>query len=338
MTNEHSFSSGRPESVRAVAIALGLVAVLSLLLTAFSWPSANLAPRDLPIVVAGPPQATAPVVQGIERARPGAFDVSTVADEQAARTAIEDRDAYGAVVLAPSGTPRVLTASAASPVVAQLLGQLAASLPPASAGQVGTQVVDVVPAPADDPRGTGLAAAALPIALGGVAVGSALVLLVRRPRNRLAGTAVVAVGSGLAFTALLQYWIGALDGPFWREADVFALGLGAVAVVVLGLESLFGRAGLALGAAIMVLLGNPLSGMTSAPELLPTGWGALGRLLPPGATGTLLRDVAFFDGADAGRPILVLTGWLVLGLAVAGVAALRTRPAPAVARELVHAA
>src|SRR3954469_2706825 len=151
MTNEHSFSGGRPEFVRAVAIAVGLVAVLSLLLLAFSWPSANLAPRDLPMLVAGPPQATAPVVQGIERARPGAFDVSTVADEQAARTAIEDRDAYGAVVLAPSGTPRVLTASAASPVVAQLLGQLAASLPPASAGPAGAPGAGRRPRPAGGP-------------------------------------------------------------------------------------------------------------------------------------------------------------------------------------------
>jgi hypothetical protein len=243
-------------------------------------------------------------------------------------------------VLSPSGAPRVLTASAASPVVAQLLGQLAASLPPAAGmpgGEAGARVVDVVAAPADDPRGTGLAAAALPIALGGVAAGSALVLLVRRPRNRLVGAAVVAVGSGLAFTALLQFWIGALDGPYWQEAGVFALGVGAVAAVVLGLESLLGRAGLALGAALMVLLGNPLSGMTSAPEMLPTGWGGLGRLLPPGATGTLLRDVAFFDGADAGRPVLVLGSWLALGLVLAGVAALRTRPAGTSTRELVPA-
>ena len=129
MKNEYSFSNEKRETARAVALALGLVAVLSVLLVAFSWPSANIAPRDLPIVVAGPPQATAAVERALQQARPGAFDVTAMADEQAARAAIRDRDAYGAVVLAPDGPPTVLTASAASPAVAQLLGQLATSLP-----------------------------------------------------------------------------------------------------------------------------------------------------------------------------------------------------------------
>ena len=161
-----------------------------------------------------------------------------------------------------------------------------------------------------------------------MAAGAALVLLVPRFRDRMIGAVVVAVGAGLAFTALLQFWIGAVDGPYWRMAGVFALGIGAVAVVVLGLESLLGRPGLALGAALMIVLGNPLSGLTGAPELLPSGWGTLGQLLPPGATGTLLRDVAFFDGAAAGRPLAVLACWLVAGLALAAVAGLRSRRTP----------
>ena len=66
-----------------------------------------------------------------------------------------------------------------------------------------------------------------------------------------------------------------------------------------------------------MLVGNPFSGMTSAPELLPTGWSTLGQLLPPGATGTLLRSVAFFDGAGGTRALWILVGWVVLGLALA---------------------
>ena len=57
--------------------------------------------------------------------------------------------------------------------------------------------------------------------------------------------------------------------------------------------------------------------MTSAPEMLPTGWATLGQLLPPGATGTLLRSVAFFDGAGGTRALWILVGWVVLGLALA---------------------
>ena len=62
-----------------------------------------------------------------------------------------------------------------------------------------------------------------------------------------------------------------------------------------------------MGALLALLLGNPLSGLNSAPELLPRGWGELGQLLPQGANATLLRSTAFFSGAGATTAIVVLT-------------------------------
>jgi hypothetical protein len=62
-----------------------------------------------------------------------------------------------------------------------------------------------------------------------------------------------------------------------------------------------------------MLLGNPLSGLNSAPELLPSGWGQVGQWLPQGANATLLRSTAFFDGAGATTPLLVLTCWALVG-------------------------
>ncbi len=105
--------------------------------------------------------------------------------------------------------------------------------------------------------------------------------------------------------------------------------------IVLGLESLLGRPGIGVAALLVVLLGNPLSGLASAPEMLPTPWGAIGQLLPPGGTGTLLRNVAFFDGAAIATPILVLLGWLALGVALLAIAGLRARRAPAGERAAV---
>jgi hypothetical protein len=93
-----------------------------------------------------------------------------------------------------------------------------------------------------------------------------------------------------------------------------------------------GRAGAALGALLMVLVGNPFSGVSSAPELLPEPGGAIGQLLPPGAGGSLLRSTAFFDGAGASGPLTVLLAWVAVGLVLAGAAALRRRrPTPAAA-------
>jgi hypothetical protein len=317
MASEHSATTSRSGgSWGPVAGAvLGLTVLLSVLLTAFAWPAANSEPHEVPLAVAAPAPVAAQVEQGGVVGGVvggGAFDVTRVENRAAAVAAIEDREAYGALVVDPSGV-EMLTASAASPVVAQMLGQVAGQLPVDPAAGPPT-VTDVVPLPADDPRGAGLAAGSLPLVLGGIAAAAVLTLRVRGTGRRLAGALCFAVTGGLAMTAILQFWLGSLDGSYWTNSAVVALGVGATATVVLALERLFGFAGLGLGAAVMLLLGNPLSGIASAPELLPAGWGAFGQLLPPGAAGTALRSVAFFDGAGAYTALLVLGCWLVAGL------------------------
>jgi hypothetical protein len=319
MASEHSVTTARSGgswgSWKHVAGAvLGLTVLLSVLLTAFAWPAANSEPREVPLAVAAPAPVAAQVEEGLATGAGGeaAFDVTRVENRAAAVAAIEDREVYGALVVGPSGV-EMLTASAASPVVAQMLGQVAGRLPVDSAAGPPT-VTDVVPLPADDPRGAGLAAGSLPLVLGGIAAAAVLTLRVQGTGRRLAGALGFAVAGGLAMTAILQFWLGSLEGSYWTNSAVVALAIGATATVVLALERLFGFAGLGLGAAVMLLLGNPLSGIASAPELLPAGWGAFGQLLPPGAAATALRSVAFFDGAGAGTALLVLGCWLAAGL------------------------
>ncbi|MGH9261605.1 MAG: hypothetical protein ACRD08_17200, partial [Acidimicrobiales bacterium] len=303
-------------------VIVGLTLLLGVLVTAFAWPATNSEPNDVPIAVAGPGPVVDEVSGRLESAQPGAFDVLAVVDEAAARAAIEDRDVYGAIVADPSGAPEVLIASAASPVVAQLLQQVAEAMAAGADGPSGPAVTDVVPLPEDDPRGVGLIAGALPLVIGGIAVGVAMSLVITGVGRRIAGAAIVSATSGLLNAALLQYWLGSLQGNYWANAAAIALVVAAMSFTMIGLHAVMGRAGLALGAAIMLLLGNPLSGLTSAPEMLPEGWGALGQLLPPGAGGSLLRSTAFFDGAGAGTPLLVLTAWIAFGLVLAAIGSL----------------
>lgn len=312
--------SRRPPVVAVVTL---LTALLTVLLIAFAWPAARSEPRDLPIAVAGPQQAVAQVQGGLEQAMPGGFEVTAVPDRAAAVKAIENRDVYGAIVLDPQN-PEVLTASAGGPAVAQILTQLSSRMA-AQNQEAAPKVTEVVPLPQDDPRGAGLAAGALPLVLGGIIAAALLTQLVKGGSRRMAGAVTFAVTGGLALTAVLQYWLGSLEGNYWVNASVIALSIGAISLTLLGLEWLFGRVGLAVGAATMMLLGNPLSGLTSAPEMLPSGWGALGQLLPPGAAGTALRSVSFFDGAGSAGPFLVLTCWFVAGLVLCGLGAMRSR-------------
>jgi hypothetical protein len=194
-------------------------------------------------------------------------------------------------------------------------GQLAEAALSESAQQA-VSVVDVVPVDPDDPRGAGLASALLPMILTSIAAGAAIFLLVQSRRGRLVGLITFAAAAGLAEAASLQYGLGALPGDYLANAGVLALVTGAIASTVTGLASLIGPAGIGLGALVVFLLGNPLSALNSAPELLPQPWGQIGQLLPLGAGGTLIRSVAYFGGAGGATAAWALATWTVLGIAL----------------------
>ena len=306
-------------------------------LAAFAWPAARLGPRDLPVGVVAPVAAGQAIEQRL--ARDGdAVELHRYADRAAAEAAVAGRDVYGAVVVAPEGTT-VLTASAASPLVAQLLQQAVGGGPAAAPSPDGraaarVRVVDVVPADPDDPRGVALAASVLPLVLAGMAAGLLVWLAGGSWPARWAALVAASAVAGLVAAGIAQGWLGVLGGSWAVNAGVLGLPVLAVGAAILGLGALGGRAGVALGGLLMVLVGNPLSEVSTAPELLPTPAGAIGPLLPPGAGGSLLRSTAFFDGAAATAPLAVLVAWVLLGLALTWVAALRRpRPSPVSAPE-----
>jgi hypothetical protein len=301
---------------RAIAVAVGVVALQALIVAVFAWPAANLEPRDLPVVVAGPAPAAEAFAARLAQVEPGAFEVATAPDAAAADLLLHERDAYSAFLLGPDGLAGVHLASAASPSAAQLLMQ---------AAQVAGQgrpvpVEDLVPAAHGDPRGAGLSAALLPLVLTSLIAGVLLAVAVTGRWARLLGLVAYAALAGLVVTAILQYGLDALAGGYLANAGVVGLLALAMAAAVAGLGTQFGATGVLLAVLLVFLLGNPLSGLTSAPELLPQPWGAVGQILPPGAGGTLLRSVAFFDGAGAAVAAWVLGAWAGIGLVLAGAA------------------
>ncbi|GMA34078.1 ABC transporter permease [Demequina litorisediminis] len=304
--------STTPSTGRTIGgLAVGLSLLLSVMLLCFGLPAINSEPRDVPLAIVGDEATVGALESTLDAAQGGAFDVMAVTDAAAAEQSIRDREVYGALIPGSDGLT-VDVASAASPTVAAALTAMGQAV----AAQAGVEVTvnDVVPTSEDDPKGVGLSAGALPIALGGFMAGVATTLVIRGTRQRLVTMATFGVVAGLAMTAILEFAFGTLTGNFWASAAAATLGIVATGMTVLGLESLLGKPGIAIGAVLVVLLGNPLSGLTSAPELLPRPWGTIGQLLPPGATGTLLRNVAFFDGAAIAQPLMVLCSWLAIGV------------------------
>ena len=312
-----STSPGRPGPRQALLALAALPLLVTLAVLAFAWPAARIAPRGLPLGIVGTGPGGEQAAVALQQAEPGAFNLTLYPNEAAARAAIENREVYGALDLS-AGTLTALTASAASPTVAQLITQVAQTL----AGQSAThgtplKVVtdDVVPTSAQDPRGLVLSSALLPLTICSVLVAAvvALVLGVRPTWRQLLALAVMAAVTGLAVYLIAQSFLGALPNQHLETWAVLSLTIFAMSSTVAGFIALFGPPGLGMGAALFVFAGNPFSGATSAPELLPKTVGDIGQLLPPGAGANLLRSTAYFDGHGPGAHLVVLAAWSVFG-------------------------
>jgi hypothetical protein len=297
--------------VRALLVVVAVVALQALLVPVFAAPNAKPAPHRLPIVLAGPRPATGALAAKLHAAMPGAFAIRQVPDEAAADAALRNRDAYAAVILGPPG-PRLHVASAASQGAANLLIQQRARL----SVEAAAPVVDVVPAPSGDRHGTAYTLGFLPLALTSSTAGGLLVLLVRSRPARLAGLLGFGVLAGLVGAFVMREWLDIIAGRYLPAALVLGLITLAVSAAVTGLGTVAGRPGAILAAMVVFLIGNALSGISSAPQLLPRPWGTVGQFLPPGAGGTLLRSTSSFTWHGATQAIWVLVGWVVAGLAL----------------------
>ncbi|WP_393101832.1 ABC transporter permease [Streptomyces sp. LN325] len=338
-----NLSAGPSSWRRTVIVTVALPLVISLAVMAYAWPASRIAPRDLPVGVVGTSTAGQKAVEGLEHSKPGGFDFHLYPTQASARSAIKNREIYGAFVVT-TGNVTVLEATAASTSVAQLLtatGQQlaahAAKLPPKDATppagtshrpavgksltkpapKVGFRTVDVVPTAAADPRGVVFNSALLPLTICSIliaaliATSGAQMSVWRRLIDLLAACAATSLAAYLVAEGLL----GALPHEHVATWGALSLTMLAISATSVGLITLIGPAGIGLSAALMVFVGNPFSGITSAPELLPKAVGDIGQWLPPGAGANLLRSTAYFDGAGSGGHIAVLVLWSTLGLA-----------------------
>jgi len=334
--SENSAAEVRPHTpyARVAAIAVGLTAVLAVILLAFSWPAFTSEAKDVQLAIAGPDEPVAAVQAQLESTG-DVFEITAVDDRDAAVTGIEERDYVGAIVLGES--PELLTASAAgtagaavsqlaTPLQAALTQQAAAAAQAAGveAPAVQLTVTDVVPYSDDDPNGSLFASAFFPILFGGMIGGIALSTIIVGSVRRVVGALVYSAIGGIVLTSVLEGWFGSIQGGFWTDSLAFTLSILAIALPIIGFVALIGRAGMAVGPVVMMLFANPISGAQIPSSFLPGAWGTVGQWFPPGASATLLRDLSYFPNADASFPWLVLTGWAVGGTVLALIGHFRT--------------
>lgn len=319
VTQENRTETGTERPVRRLlTVLVGVPALLIVMLLCFLTPSLNSGAKDLPLAIAGPPQATNQITSALEAKAPGSFETTTYEQPDQARQAVKDRQAVGAIAVGANGITMMTASGAGTPYV-QLLKGIGAGLE--ATGQHVTYE-DLAPMTNEDPTGVTIASLALPLAFGGNVSAVLLITLLRKsPWLRMLGAALMSLASGLAITALLQFGFHTIDGGFWMTTGALTLGIAAISLTVIGAKDLLGYPGLGLGGFLILFISNPLSGIATGPQWLPAPWGEIGQLMPIGAAGTAMRSAVFFNGAGAGRAVIVLTCWALAGLVMSALGA-----------------
>lgn len=368
-------ASNPPSSFgKAIGLALAAAAVVCVVLLAFSWPSITSNPHDIPVGVIGTDEQVDALEEQITEQSDGAIALERFDDRDEAVTAIQQREVYGALVLAapaatgaPAAAPEILIATAANSAVAQMLQGLATGMQTQITAQVNTgieqnvqqlldalgavksgqlpaaglanmplpetfavpdvQVVvtDIVPLSEDDPRGAGIASAAMPLVMGGMIGAMIISTAIHGSRRRFVALVVYTAVAGLALSGILEGWFGALQNNYWLNSLAITLSIGAISATIVGLRSVLGMAGLGVGAVLMFFFANPISGAALPPEFLVGSWGVIGQWFPPGAGQTLIRTLSYFPDASTTVPWLVLTAWTVFSLLLIWIGSFKNR-------------
>jgi uncharacterized phage infection (PIP) family protein YhgE len=180
-------------------------------------------------------------------------------------------------------------------------------------------VRDLAPLPSSDSTGATTFSTVLSLIIAGLA-GTTLIYTLTRHRPeafRVVATVALGVCAGLITALVTNVLVGAFPDHFFQVWGVATLFVLAIGLPIAAFQVIFGIAGTAIGALLFLVIGNPASGGSSAPELLPGFWRTLSQILPPGAAVTSMRDVVYFNGHGSSHALIVLAVYAVLGAGVA---------------------
>jgi hypothetical protein len=301
---------------------LGLTVVVVAILSSYASALGNPSPRHVPVAV-----SASPAVLHKLGASP-LLRVYSVPDLAKARTMVEDRAAYGALVLPRTGPATVLVANGGGHSVATILEQLGQQL--ARAHGTALTTVDVAPTSPNDPNGT-VEFYCIAFLFLGASIGATLLGVVAGPvrgargaLSRLGLVAAYAAVLSVVITVFADIALGDLVGHFGFLFLTLWLYVAAVCLAVTGFSALVGPASIVL-ILVLITLGNPSSGGPVPRPLLNSFYSGLNPVLPQGAALSALRGVQYFGGRGIAPGLLCLLVWALAGLGLLGAAVVRDR-------------
>jgi hypothetical protein len=305
---------------KLVLVMLGLTVVVVAFISSYASALGKPSPRHVPVAVSAPP-----AVLGKLEASP-LLRVYPVADLARARSMVQDRTAYGALLLPRTGPATLLVANGGGHAVATTLMQLGQQAARARGTTLTT--VDLAPTSPNDPDGTVEFYCIAFVFLGG-AIGATVLGRVAGPVRGLRG-ALARLGLVLVYAALLSVVVtlfadvalGDLVGHFGFLFLTLWLFAVAVCLAVTGLSALVGLASIVL-VLVLIILGNPSSGGPVPRPLLNGFYSGLNPVMPQGAALSVLRGVQYFGDRGIDLGLLCLLIWALAGLAFLGVRVFR---------------
>jgi hypothetical protein len=299
-----------------ILVALGVCAIMECLF-ATTYMSAGHAPKatDLPFGVTG----SSPVLAAAQKTI--SLKVTKYPNEQAAKTAIDQAQIFGALITSGTSTTLIVVPSISdlAPLDLAVRFQDAAKL---TGQKITVQQYAPVPLPKKDPFGLVQGLMLVPLLIGGYMSSTLLMAATGKAagRWRAAQLAGFAIAGGLAVDLIACLWLQEYaSSKFWIVWPICSLIIAAVAFVAAVLQKLIGAAGTLLTIIVIILLGNPSSGGASGVPYLPAFWRDIGPYLPPLNAYILLHHTIYFNGHGTTQALNVLliylgVAWMILGV------------------------
>ena len=348
----------RSSWLKVISTSLLASLIVAVVILAFTWPTKTMEAKNLPVSITGPEVTVSQFEQSLKDRGIETFELKQATSREDAENQIKQRETYGAIVFTEGAAPEVLTAPAANAAATQMLNSVATQLNAQiqqqalaaktealtqavqAGGEQGAQAAAqleqmkaeaekasamtvkttaVVPLSESDSSGSGIAISAFPLVIGGILGGSFSALRVNGTWRRFATATLYAVIGGALTALILNVWFGLIPGDFATLWAAFSATYLATASFIVGVSALaVPIVGLGAGAVVTMFIGNPISGASMPSVFLPGAWGAIGQMMVPGASSTLLRSIAYFPEAATSGQWLVLGSWIAFGL-LAGV-------------------
>jgi hypothetical protein len=315
-------TTGAPPAAALVRPVAGIL-IGSAFLLIFLFALHKPAPDGVPVGVVGPVSVSETIPAG------SGLDLRTLGSTAQARQEIKHNTIYAAYVV-QGGHYQLLASSAHGSTAYHALEGIFTSIAAAHGAQL--QVTDVVPSAPADPNGVSIFYLIFGVTLGAFLFGQTTTGRHLPVRQKLLQVLAFSVLLGVIAALIARVWIQVLPGSLAAEGGVLVLLAASISVFTLAATSLLGQNGVPVVIIVGLLLGMAISGAQVPADFLPSGLAFFSSALPPGATVTALRDIAYYDADQVTGPLLVLVAWLVIGTGVA-VAAGRERVARALEAE-----